>query len=96
MEIGNRKECLHDYASFPEEVPSSRFERQPNVSPHAKRKKNDNQGAKRSWIETPNMDDNREAKMGFGDEIPKQVWAAAQRNPMRSIKKTTIRERSDP
>ena len=23
----------------------------------------------------------REAKRGFGDEIPKQVWAAAQRNP---------------
>ena len=26
-------------------------------------------------------DSNREAMMGFGDEIPKQVWAAAQRSP---------------
>ena len=54
MEIGNRKECLHDYASFPEEVPSSRFGRQPNATP-MRSIKNDNQGAKQSLIEMPGI-----------------------------------------
>ena len=43
-EIGNRKECLHDYASFPD--------RQPNVTPSPSRSdsKDKNQGAKRNLI----------------------------------------------
>ncbi len=32
----------------------------------------------------------REAKKGFGDEIPKQVWAAAQRIP--SYEKNVVSE----
>ena len=31
--------------------------------------------------------DRREAKKGFGDEIPKQVWAAAQRSLSQSDQK---------
>ena len=37
----------------------------------------------------------REAEMGFGDEVPKRVWAAAQRCLLRSITNLEIRERSD-
>ena len=33
MEIGNRKERVRDYASFPDESPSGGFGRQPNVTP---------------------------------------------------------------
>ena len=53
MEIGNRKECLHDYASFPEEIPKQVWAAAQR-NPHAKQK-NDNQGAKRPLIETPGI-----------------------------------------
>ena len=36
--------------------------------------------------------DRREAKKGAGDEIPRQVWAAAQRNPIAKRKSSEIGE----
>ena len=50
MEIGNRKERVRDYASFPDESPSGGFGRQPNVTPVPQNReahKSKNQGAER-------------------------------------------------
>ena len=66
-EIGNRKERLRDYASFPDQSPK----RNPNV----KQIKGENQGAKRHLTDGWRIKaafNRREAEMGFGDEIPKR------------------------
>ena len=103
MEIGNRKERVRDYASFPDESPSGRFGRQPNVTPYSpNREAHKSKNQERSVPDSTKAALNRrEAKMGFGDEIPKRgLGRQSQRNPVlpkiaKHIK-ARVRERSVP
>ena len=85
MEIGNRKERVRDYASFPDESPSGGFGRQPNVTPVLPKiaKRINARIRERSVPDSVKAALNRrEAKMGFGDEIPKRgLGRQSQRNP---------------
>ena len=93
-EIGNRKERLRDYASFPDEVPQAGFRAAAlTYLPSYQKKVVSEQNAKHSaietglcgkaWLERFNIVNRREAEKGFGDNVPKWVWAIAQRNPYR-------------
>ena len=58
--------------------PSVGLGAKPQSSPIAKHPQNENQEAKHPLIPLTPLITAAKRKMGFGDEIPKRVWAAAQ------------------